>query len=100
MYSRLSGALTHASLSATGLQGTATLTTTAISGDGRFVAWEEWGNGRSLVDGDTNEEFDVIVRDRDADQDGLFDEPGAIRTIRASQSDAGVIGNSQSFRPV
>jgi hypothetical protein len=39
---------------------------------------------RSWRGGDDNNLPDVFVHDRDADQDGVFDEPGAIATVRAS----------------
>jgi hypothetical protein len=47
-----------------------------ISPDGRFVAF---GTEAELAD---NDRFfdDVYLHDRDADEDGIFDEPGAIRT--------------------
>jgi Tol biopolymer transport system component len=47
-----------------------------ISPDGRFVAF---GTEAELAD---NDRFfdDVYLHDRDADEDGVFDEPGAIRT--------------------
>jgi hypothetical protein len=60
----------------------------AISGDGRFVAFTS--RASNLVAGDTNNSDDVFVHDRDADGNGVFDEPGAIETRRVSLTDAGL----------
>lgn len=65
----------------------------AISADGRFVAFISWAT--NLVPGDTNGFPDVFVHDRDADENGLFDEPGGIRTTRVSVpnlADQGTLG--------
>ena len=42
-----------------------------------------------LVPEDTNQQTDIYVHDRDADADGIFDEPGAVETFRASVDTAG-----------
>lgn len=57
-----------------------------MSDDGRFVVFTSFAN--NLVSGDTNDVEDVFVRDRDFDNDGVFDEPGAgqTRTVRVSLS--------------
>ena len=69
----------------------------AISATGRFVAFES--KAANLVPGDTNGAFDVFVRDRDTDGDGVFDEPGAVVTTRVSVSTDGVQGNANSRDP-
>ncbi|MBN1146188.1 MAG: hypothetical protein JXA78_02955 [Anaerolineales bacterium] len=51
-----------------------------ISGDGRYVVFNS--DATTLIAGDTNNNRDVFVRDRDADVDGVFDEPGDVRTTR------------------
>ncbi len=66
----------------------------AISGSGRYVIFSTYPDG--LVSGDTNGARDVFVRDRDTDADGIFDEPGAVRTTRASISSTDVQGNGHS----
>jgi hypothetical protein len=59
----------------------------SITSSGRFVAFESvHGN---LVPGDTNQELDVFVRDRDLDADGVFDEPGEVATVRVSVASDG-----------
>ena len=59
----------------------------AISATGRFVAFES--RASNLVYSDTNGLPDVFLHDRDADQDGVFDELGATTTTRASVSSTG-----------
>ena len=58
----------------------------AISADGRFVAFESWES--DLVPGDTNNSFDVFVRDRST---------GALE--RVSVDSAGVQGDDWSLSP-
>src|SRR5688572_31974232 len=43
-----------------------------VSATGRFAAFYSWAS--NLVAGDTNNAGDVFVRDRDADDNGIFDE--------------------------
>ncbi|MFO0983286.1 MAG: hypothetical protein U1E76_16395 [Planctomycetota bacterium] len=65
-----------------------------ISADGRFVAFDS--HASNLVAGDTNGLPDLFVHDRDLDQDGIFDEPDAIATVRVSISATGEQGNNGS----
>ena len=55
----------------------------AMSATGRFVAFTSFAS--NLVAGDSNDVQDVFLRDRDTDADGVFDEPGAVSTVRVSQ---------------
>jgi hypothetical protein len=66
----------------------------AISGNGRFVVFDSIAS--NLVSDDTNGIWDVFVRDRDTDADGILDEPGAVGTVRMSTSSAGDEGNAGS----
>lgn len=59
----------------------------SASADGRHVAFFSFAT--NLVPGDSNGEIDVFVHDRDTDGDGVFDEPGAIRTVRVSVDASG-----------
>jgi Tol biopolymer transport system component len=52
-----------------------------ISPDGRYVVF---ATDAVLEPGDRNDIQDIYLHDRDADEDGVFDEPGAIRTERMS----------------
>ena len=67
----------------------------AISLDGRHVAFD---SEAALVEGDTAVR-DVFVHDRDADNDGVFDESGAINVVRVSVSTGGEPGNANSRMP-
>lgn len=66
----------------------------SISDTGRFVTFTS--ELTLLVPGDTNDEWDLFLRDRDTDGDGLFDEPGAVATERVSVSSAGAQANDRS----
>lgn len=68
----------------------------AISATGRYVAF--LSGATNLVAGDTAGIIDVFVRDRDTDGDGIFDEPGAVSTERASVSTTGEGANCPSNR--
>ena len=69
----------------------------SLSQDGRFVAFLSFAS--NLAPGDTNGVADIFLRDRDTDGDGVFDEPGAVSTIRVSQLET-VQANGPSFHPV
>lgn len=82
----------------------------AISADGRYIAFESQAS--NLVPGDTNnfcdDDFDgnandncsdIFLHDRDADGNGVFDEPGGIATTRLSVSSTGTQGNGPSNYP-
>ena len=68
----------------------------AMSATGRFVAFMSFAS--NLVSHDTNAERDVFLRDRDTDADGVFDEPGAVATIRVSERQ-GLQANGPSEEP-
>lgn len=92
------------SVKADGLPGTAA-GPAAISGDGRFVAFTgcicTYLPGDCITTGDTNNQCDIFVRDRDADGDGVFDETGVgeVSTQIVSRSSTGVQGNGYSDAP-
>ena len=70
----------------------------SISADGRHVAFHSLAD--NLVPGDSNFSLDVFAHDRDTDADGVFDEPGAIRTVRVNVTSSGAqatLGDSRAF---
>jgi len=75
----------------------------SASGDGRFVVFESSAcdlvPGDCSGAGDSNGFDDIFLRDRDADADGIFDEPGASSTVRLSVGLGGEQGNHESFEP-
>ncbi len=67
----------------------------AISGDGRHIVFESY-----LSDlGGSNGEHDILVHDRDADENGIFDEPGGFATRRINNAYDGTDANDDSFNP-
>jgi len=70
----------------------------SMSADGRFVTFRSFAD--NLVAGDTNGVQDIFVHDRDADADGIFDEPGSILTFRVSVDSGGTEANGASGNPV
>ncbi|MGE0434750.1 MAG: IPT/TIG domain-containing protein, partial [Planctomycetota bacterium] len=69
----------------------------SISANGRFVAFAS--DADNLVAGDGNGVRDVFVRDRDTDGDGVFDEPGAVSTVRVSVDTSGADSDGASLAP-
>jgi hypothetical protein len=69
----------------------------ALSADGRFIVFDSVAS--DLVPGDTNGVSDTFVRDRDADGDGIFDEPGAVSTERVSVVSGGTQAMPQVVPP-
>jgi cysteine-rich repeat protein len=73
----------------------------SISADGRFAVFDSDAcdliPGDCVTTGDTNGFTDVFLRDRDADEDGIFDEPGAATTVRVSVDSAGAEGRGPSY---
>ncbi|MBI3846682.1 MAG: hypothetical protein HY292_18805 [Planctomycetes bacterium] len=67
------------------------MTLPSISADGRFVAFV--GPDALAPNGRANGRG-VFIHDRDADGDGVFDEPGAISTVRASANATGEPANA------
>jgi len=65
-----------------------------ISADGRFVVFAS--DATNLDPNDTNGFRDIFVHDRDVDQDGVYDEDGAISTVRVSVSEFGDEGDDDS----
>jgi len=95
------GTTTRVSVASDGTQGNrfswADVTGSILSANGRHVAY--YSDATNLVAGDTNASSDVFVLDRDADGDGVLDEPGAIATVRVSVTSGGAQGNGDSFYP-
>jgi Tol biopolymer transport system component len=70
----------------------------AISGNGRFVAFSSAAANLLPTGTDTNGLIDIFVHDRDADEDGEFDEtgPGERATEGVSVTATGDAGNGNS----
>jgi IPT/TIG domain-containing protein len=96
VHDRVTGATICASVDASGRQGAGDSWSPVLSADGRYVAFESLA---ALVPGPPRSERDVLVHDRDADGNGIFDEPGGISTARVSADSADVPGNGSSYHP-
>lgn len=68
------------SLSSDGRAGDGGSTNPSISADGRFVAFQTASRYLDENRQDVTAEGDIYLRDRDTDQDGILDEPGAVQT--------------------
>jgi Tol biopolymer transport system component len=95
------GRTTRVSLSTEDAQGNGTsgldfeMYSVAISDSGRYVAFSS--EASTLVSGDNAGNRDVFLRDRDFDNDGLFDEPGQVLTTRISTGWDGSEANDDSW---
>jgi len=69
----------------------------SISADGRFVVFSS--DSPNLVANEVNDLSAIFLHDRDADTDGIFDEPGAIATTRVSVAFDGSPLNGNSYEP-
>jgi Ca2+-binding RTX toxin-like protein len=69
--------------------------TLSMRKEGRFVVFAS--AARNLVAGDTNDSTDIFVHDRDADGNGVFDEPNGITTARVSVASAGDQADARSL---
>jgi len=100
VHDRQTGATVRVSVRSDGAQGDGPSGsqgyTSAISGDGRHVAFVS--EASNLVDGDTNGQTDVFMHDRDRDGDGILDEAGAIGTARVSVDSDGNQADGQSYQ--
>ena len=63
-----------------------------LSADGRFVLFRTWA--WNIVDLNWDA---LVVRDRDTDADGIFDEPGQVSITRVDVSENGVGGNNENL---
>lgn len=85
------------SVASDGTPGNWTSENPALSADGRYVVFQSMAS--NLVPDDYYPYVDIFLHDRDADADGVFDEPGAILTRRVSQAADGTPANSVSTDP-
>jgi Tol biopolymer transport system component len=81
------GAVTRVSVASDGAEGDSVSASSAISADGRFVAFGSFASNFTTEDTSAGEQ--VYRRDRDTDGDGLFDEALAVETTLESRNDAG-----------
>ncbi|MFQ5748483.1 MAG: hypothetical protein ACE5H3_03375 [Planctomycetota bacterium] len=85
------------SVNSRGKKGNSASQRPCISADGRFVAFQSYAS--NLVPKDDNGFWDLFLRDRDPDGNGVFDEPGSVRPLVANRNSFGFIGDGISFFP-
>jgi Tol biopolymer transport system component len=90
----LTGQLVRVSVDSDGFEGDGDSVHPFISADGRFVVFAS--DATTLDPDDTNGLWDVFVHDRDADQNGIYDELDGISTVRVSESEFGDEGDDDS----
>jgi len=88
VHDRVTGENIRVSVSSAGDEADKNSVANDISADGRFVVFSS--SATNLVAGDTNGASDYFVHDRDANETGVFDEPGGVSTTRVSVSSEGV----------
>ncbi len=86
VHDRQTGKTERVSVGASGVQATSWSNNPAVSGDGRYVAFDS--NASNLVAGDNNYSKDIFMRDRQTGQ-----------TFRVSVDSNGTQGNTASFEP-
>ena len=79
LHDTLNGTTTRVSTDSSNVEGNDWSWNPSVTDDGRYVAFQSTAD--NLVPGDTTMEINIFVHDRDTDEDGLFDEPGAIDSI-------------------
>jgi len=91
VHDRDTGATVRVSVASDGGDANGTSLDPALSADGRYVAFQSDAANLLPPGKDTNGASDIFVRDRDADGDKIFDEPGPgkTRTVRLSVTSTG-----------
>lgn len=85
------------SVSSAGGEGDEFSTFAGISADGRFVTWES--RATTLDPACANGLEQIFVRDRDTDENGIYDEPAAVETRCVSVDTFGDPGDAACKRP-
>ncbi|MEE9119683.1 MAG: hypothetical protein V3U56_00160 [Syntrophobacteria bacterium] len=92
----LADTTTLVSVDSTGAQDIGPSSSPSVSSNGRYVAFQ---SDADLVVADTGVAPDIYVHDRDADEDGIYDEAGAISTVRVSVRSDGTEADRASAAP-
>ena len=95
---RQTGDTIRVSVDSSGAEGGGPSFHPSISGDGRYVAFD---SDADLVATDSGLYYDIFLHDRDADENGTYDEPApvGISTTRISVDAGGNEANGHSYSP-
>jgi hypothetical protein len=91
----VAGTTVRVSVSTTGVESDRASAYPAISADGRFVFFSSVAHNLAFG-ASRSQALQFFAHDRDVDADGIYDEPGAIRTWLLSISSTGELGNGNS----
>lgn len=91
---QLNGKTVRVSVNDAGVSGNDDSLYPAISDDGRFVAFTS--RSTNLAGADAGFQGDIFLHDRDTDANGIYDQPGAVKTIRISNGVEGGPGLDDS----
>ena len=97
VYDRIADQTRRVSISSAGAPADGNAAAPSISADGRFVAFRS--SATNLVGAATNGFDHIFVHDRDADEDGVFDEAGAIATVLVSRGEGGAALDAGAMKP-
>ena len=97
VHDRHTGSIVRVSVASDGGQANSHSYDPSLSADGRFVAFQSYATNLGSVP--TGGVRSVFVHDRDTDNDGVYDEPGAIATTLVSLAVDGTAGNNLSAKP-
>jgi Tol biopolymer transport system component len=84
VFDRTTKEITRISIATDGTEANNNSDEPSISADGRYVVFVS--SASNLYEDDTNGQYDVFIRDRDTDEDGIYDEPGMVVTVRVFDS--------------
>ena len=98
VHNRQTGNTIRVSVDSAGFEGGGPSFHPSISADGRYVTFD---SDADLVATDSGDYYDIFVHDRDADENGTYDEPApvGISTIRVSVAAGGNEANGNSYSP-
>jgi Tol biopolymer transport system component len=97
VHDRLMAITTRVSVNTVGDEGDGFCLDPSISDNGRYVAF--LSDATDLVPGGSDGSIHIFVHDRDADDDGIYDEPGEVSSTQVSVDLAGSEGNAGSGAP-
>ncbi len=97
VYDRINDQTVRVSVNSVGTSANNLADSPSISADGRFVAFQSFAT--NLAGTATNGYGHIFLHDRDADEDGIFDEAGAIATTHVSRGVGGAALDSGAQEP-